>query len=115
MKRSSAPIETFIHTARGEKVIFAADLANVYGVPTKVLNQAVKRNQSRFPTDFCFQLTAARLDSHEKAIVELMRQFLTILNPPSKGETPDSSAKREIGFHVKDTNERKGIGSKRVR
>jgi CTP synthase (UTP-ammonia lyase) len=59
MKRKIAPIETFIHTVRGEKVISASDLANIYGVPTKVLNQAVKRNQSRFPADFCFQLTKA--------------------------------------------------------
>src|SRR3954470_6789927 len=57
MKNVKSPIESFIHTARGEKVIFATDLAHIYGVPTKVLNQAVKRNEARFPTDFCFQLT----------------------------------------------------------
>ncbi len=41
---------------RGEKVIVDADLAEFYGVPTKVLNQAVRRNMDRFPADFMFQL-----------------------------------------------------------
>ncbi|MBL0037691.1 MAG: ORF6N domain-containing protein [Nitrosomonadales bacterium] len=44
---------------RGQKVIIDADLAELYGVPTKALNQAVKRNQERFPEDFMFQLSAA--------------------------------------------------------
>ena len=52
-----ARIETFIHTIRGQKVILDSDLARLYGVETKVLNQAVKRNISRFPDDFMFQLT----------------------------------------------------------
>lgn len=42
---------------RGQKVIIDADLADLYGVPTKALNQAVKRNQERFPEDFMFQLS----------------------------------------------------------
>lgn len=42
---------------RGEKVILDADLAAFYGVPTKALNQAVKRNRERFPADFMFRLT----------------------------------------------------------
>lgn len=45
-----------ILTARGQKVILDADLAAIYGVPTKVFNQAVKRNRKRFPADFMFQL-----------------------------------------------------------
>jgi hypothetical protein len=40
-----------------------SDLADLYGVPVKVLNQAVKRNRSRFPEDFMFQLTAEEADS----------------------------------------------------
>jgi hypothetical protein len=43
---------------RGERVILDADLAELYGVPTKRLNEQVKRNRSRFPEDFMFQLTA---------------------------------------------------------
>lgn len=42
---------------RGEKVIVDADLAQFYGVPTKRLNEQVKRNRERFPVDFMFQLT----------------------------------------------------------
>jgi len=44
---------------RGQKVMLDADLAELYGVETKVLNQAVKRNSERFPEDFMFQLNAA--------------------------------------------------------
>ena len=43
---------------RSQRVMIDADLAQLYGVPTKVLNQAVKRNLQRFPPDFMFQLTA---------------------------------------------------------
>lgn len=43
---------------RGERVLLDADLAMLYGVKTKALNQAVKRNRDRFPADFMFQLTA---------------------------------------------------------
>ena len=46
-----------IYVIRGYKVIPDMDLAQLYGVETKVLNQAVKRNIQRFPTDFMFQLT----------------------------------------------------------
>ena len=46
-----------IFVIRDEKVIIDRDLANLYGVTTKALNQAVKRNQKRFPIDFVFQLT----------------------------------------------------------
>ncbi len=51
-------IESRILTLRGLKVILDSDLAAIYGVTTKALNQAVKRNVSRFPADFLFQLTA---------------------------------------------------------
>jgi hypothetical protein len=47
---------------RGQKVILDADLATLYGVPTKQLNKAVKRNLDRFPADFMFQLTAEEVD-----------------------------------------------------
>lgn len=50
-------IEQRILLIRGEKVIVDADLAEFYGVPTKRLNEQVKRNKERFPEDFMFQLT----------------------------------------------------------
>ncbi len=51
------PIETSILVVRGRRVILAADLAKIYGVEARVLNQAVKRNRERFPEDFTFRLT----------------------------------------------------------
>ena len=54
-------IERSILLIRGEKVMLDADLAEIYGVGTKVLNQAVKRNASRFPQDFMFRLTREEL------------------------------------------------------
>jgi hypothetical protein len=51
-------IESRILVVREQKVIIDTDLAELYGVPTKALNQAVKRNAERFPMDFMFQLSA---------------------------------------------------------
>ena len=51
-------IEQRILLIRGEKVIVDTDLAEFYGVPTKRLNEQVKRNKARFPDDFMFQLSA---------------------------------------------------------
>ena len=51
-----------IYLIRGQKVMLDNDLAEMYGVPTKVLNQAVKRNIERFPEDFMFRLTTTKWD-----------------------------------------------------
>jgi hypothetical protein len=56
-------IGSLIRTIRGQKVILDADLALIYGVPTKALNRAVKRNLERFPDDFIFQLTWKELEN----------------------------------------------------
>jgi hypothetical protein len=61
MNREIIPAEQIalrIRHFRGEKVLLDFDLATLYGVATKALNQAVKRNRERFPDDFMFQLTA---------------------------------------------------------
>ena len=50
-------IQEKIFTIRGRQVMFDSDLAKLYGVETKVMNQAVKRNEVRFPNNFRFQLT----------------------------------------------------------
>lgn len=52
-------IESRIQVIRGTRVMLDVDLATLYGVATKALNQAVKRNSRRFPEDFLFQLTAS--------------------------------------------------------
>lgn len=54
--KQNKPIESLILTIRGHKVILDADLADLYGVTTKRLNEQVKRNAERFPSDFVFQL-----------------------------------------------------------
>ena len=50
-------LDGLIHGIRGQRVILDADLARLYAVPTFRFNEAVKRNQTRFPEDFRFQLT----------------------------------------------------------
>lgn len=62
-----------IHLLRGEKVLLDSDLAILYGVPTKVLKQAVKRNIERFPGDFMFRLSADEWSA-------LKSQFVTLKN-----------------------------------
>ena len=51
-------IARLVHAVRGERVLLDVALAGLYGVSTKALNQAVRRNRDRFPPDFMFQLTA---------------------------------------------------------
>ncbi len=69
-------IERRICLIRGQKVMFDTDLAKLYKVATKVLNQAVKRNHARFPDDFMFQLTLEEAES-------LRSQFVT--SNPGRG------------------------------
>jgi ORF6N domain-containing protein len=58
---TSKRIEKTIYVIRGEKVMLDRDLAQLYGVMTGPLNQAVRRNRERFPEDFMFQLTSAEV------------------------------------------------------
>ncbi len=62
-------IENKIYVIRGKKVMLDRDLAALYEVETKVLNQAVKRNLSRFPDDFMFQLTPEEAEALRSQIV----------------------------------------------
>ena len=62
-------IENTILQIRGEKVILDADLASLYGVPTKRLNEQVGRNIERFPDDFMFQLTAREKQEKTEATI----------------------------------------------
>jgi hypothetical protein len=62
-------IEKAILLIRGHKVMLDRDLAELYGVPTKVLNQAVKRNWKRFPEDFMFQLSKAEMENWRSQFV----------------------------------------------
>lgn len=83
MSRSKKPvvradaIVPSIVRLRGQKVLLDADLAHLYGVETRALVQAVKRNQQRFPEDFMFQLTAGE--------TEALRSQFVISNAPGRG------------------------------
>ena len=72
MSRAMVPAERIaqsIIALRGHKVMLDADLAALYGVQTRVLNQAVKRNLDRFPADFMFQLSARELETWRSQVV----------------------------------------------
>jgi len=62
-------IQKLIYKIRGQKVMLDSDLAELYGVELKAMNQAVKRNIGRFPTDFMFQLTNDEWDCLRSQIV----------------------------------------------
>jgi len=62
-------IQNKIYEIRGQKVMIDRDLAEMYGVQTKALNQAVKRNIERFPEDFMFQLTTEETQNWKSQIV----------------------------------------------
>jgi hypothetical protein len=99
MKRAVASldvIENRILLIRGHKVMIDADLAAVYGVTTKRLNEQVKRNRERFPEDFMFQLTEV-----EKAEVVAIcnHHFAIVFNAIRElMEPPPASPKKPIGF-----------------
>lgn len=79
MKREIIPaarIAQSIYLLRGQKVMLDFDLAALYGVGTKVLNQAVKRNRDRFPDDFIFQLTASETSLLRSQFVTLNKQLV---------------------------------------
>ena len=62
-------IEKMIFVIRGQKVMLDSDLAKLYGVETKALNQAVRRNEDRFPSDFMFKCNSDDLESLRSQIV----------------------------------------------
>ncbi len=74
MKQSALiPVDRIEKAIRGERVMLDRDLAEMYGVPTKVFNQAVKRHEERFPADFMFQLT-----KEEAVSIRLRSQSVTL-------------------------------------
>ena len=62
-------IEKVIFLIRGQKLILDRDLANQYGVETRVLNQAVRRNRDRFPDDFMFSLTRKEIRNLSQIVI----------------------------------------------
>lgn len=70
---SEETISTKIYYIRNQKVMLDRDLASLYGIETKALKQAVKRNLPRFPEDFMFELTKIESDSLRSQIVTLKK------------------------------------------
>lgn len=66
---SEETISNKIYFIRNQKVMLDRDLAELYGIETRVLNQAVKRNFSRFPEDFMFELSQIEFDNLKSQIV----------------------------------------------
>ena len=89
---STLQIENKIFVIRGVQIMIDRDIAELYGVETKVLNQAVKRNITRFPEEFMFQLTREEIDSVKSQIVtsrktnSVMSQFATSRNNMFAGQ-----------------------------
>jgi len=102
------PIQDMILEIRGQKVMLDSDLARLYEVEVKVLNQAVKRNITRFPEDFMFQLSqsewsnlrsqiaisSSRLQKQEKE--DLRSQFVTSSLIPQKQESENLRSQNGI-------------------
>lgn len=75
-------IETKIIIVRGRKVMMDRDLAMLYGVETRTLNQAVRRNIKRFPEDFMFQLTKEEMDNWKSQIVISKKEKMGLRKRP---------------------------------
>lgn len=85
-------VNKLILVVRGERVILDSDLASIYGVPTKRLNEQVRRNLKRFPKDFCFRLMRREVD-------EIRSQFVTGSPAPSIMRSQiATAAKRNVRF-----------------
>ena len=79
--REIETVENTIHLVRGQRVMLDSDLAAIYGVTTKRLNEQLKRNRQRFPEDFAFQLTA-------EEFTNLRSQFATSSSHGGKRKRP---------------------------
>lgn len=81
--------DSLIYVIRGQNVMLDEDMARMYGVSTKVLNQAVKRNLDRFPKDFMFQLT-------EKEYENLRSQFVTSSSESENLRSQNATSKTNL-------------------
>jgi hypothetical protein len=110
--RKIANVQGAIHLIRGQRVMLDSDLAMIYGVTTKRLNEQLKRNRPRFAADFAFQLTVqeSRNLKSQIATSSLRSQFVTSKGP-GRARSPSApqrtarrfvpTMRREIGFHVR--------------
>jgi len=112
-------VKSVIRIIRNQRVILDSDLAKLYGVTTKALNQAIKRNADKFPADFMFQLgwSEARAEDTKnreenyypvanQEVTCLRSQIVTLNNQPVKNQVvtafaPENKGKNKQGQHVK--------------
>ena len=87
-------IERVIYLIRGQKVMLDRDLAQLYGVETRVLNQAVHRNKDRFPNDFMFTLTRQEIRDLSQSVIS-----------PGLKHAPNVFAFTELEKHLQDHDE----------
>ena len=120
MRKDIIPIERIaqaILVLRNQRVMLDYDLAVLYGVETRAMKQAVRRNPDRFPRDFMFELSEQeidrvvsqfvtpdrrkfselerRVDKHDDEIAAILEAIRQLMTPPEK-------PRREIGFHVRE-------------
>jgi hypothetical protein len=103
--RNKAP-DIRILTIRDQKVVLDSDLACVYGVPTRTLNQALRRNRNRFPGDFAFRLSPEEYDAMRSQIViassgaqDIRSQIVTGSVARSKRSQTATRSRRNIRYH----------------
>jgi len=82
MANKLTQIKSMIYEIRGHKVMLDRDLAELYGVEVKVLNQAAKRNIKRFPTDFMFRLTQKEWEILRSQFVTANKSLSKVRYPP---------------------------------
>jgi hypothetical protein len=102
MTLSVGRVATRILTIRGHRVLLDEDLAEMYQVPTKALNQAVKRNAERFPEDFMFRVTTEEADSlrSQSAILDtnLKSQSVTSRWGGRRRSTPNAFTEQGVAM-----------------
>jgi hypothetical protein len=91
-----------LYLVRGQKVMLSGDLAELYGVPVKVLNQAVKRQAARFPDDFVFQLSAREFQN-------LKSQFVTSSWGGSRCARPCAFTEQDVAMLSSVLNSPRGV------
>jgi len=90
-----------VHLIRGEKVLLGSDLAALYGVQTKVFNQAIQRNIDRLPEDFMFQLSKEEAENLSRSqFVTLMRGQNVKYLPHAFTEQGVAMLSSDLGFHT---------------
>jgi ORF6N domain len=100
MSKQMIPVEQIaqlVYLIRGQKVMLDFDLAALYGVATKVLNQSVKRNRERFPNDFMFQLTDEEMRFSRSQFVTLKSQAVDDQPIPAHWSQPVTSFRKHRG------------------